>query len=183
MERQLEIKFQKLMIDHQQNQVKTPVIEPESKVEKNLEKFLQANTAKFDSVLNLLQVQTDKNLKAWQSKCDVTTKLQQDFKEYSSEIELLKNNRKQDTKLLDSLNDNLKAFGVAIAGFQTGLDSTAVSLLESKTVQGLYQQNVIYHRGEFMKDIGDLKTAIETIRSKEIKQLGDRVAQITTDLD
>jgi len=40
MERQLEIKFQKLMIDHQQNQVKTPVIEPESKVEKNLEKFL-----------------------------------------------------------------------------------------------------------------------------------------------
>lgn len=87
----------------------------------------------------------------------------------------MRSNRKQDTKLLDSLNDNLKAFGVAIAGFQTGLDSTAVSLLESKKAQSFFHQNVAYNRGIFVKDIDDLKTAVNTLRSNEIKQLEERV--------
>ena len=63
------------MIDQQKMQANKPVVEPESKVETKFEKIILDNSAKFDKVFNYLETQNDKNLKAWQSKCDTSFKL------------------------------------------------------------------------------------------------------------
>ena len=54
MERQFEIKLQKLMLDHKQTEVQNLPAERESKIEKKFEKILLDNTAKFESVFNYL---------------------------------------------------------------------------------------------------------------------------------
>ena len=128
MEKQFELKLQKLILDQQQIQTKRPILEIESKVDKKFEKIILDNTAKFEKVFNYLQTQTDKNLKAWQSKCDTSFKLQQEVNQFAHEIELLKKDISQDSLHLDETNKKIDLMieknQVAIAGFQDGLKST-----------------------------------------------------------
>ena len=54
MEKQFELKLQKLILDQQQIQTKRPILEIESKVDKKFEKIILDNTAKFEKVFNYL---------------------------------------------------------------------------------------------------------------------------------